>query len=131
MGPGVRRGDEALFPAHKSNFLNGFNNSAPTSKSPPKTCQASLVHNILIFRNDKSVYIHSVPSHSEGRLAIVTDAGRDAVAAAARETGVLKRTAKSCGSDASGLAFKFLGSKLLRGDGDKKDRIAGESAYKP
>ena len=28
-------------------------------------------------------YTHAVPSHSEGRLAIVTDAGRDAVDAGA------------------------------------------------
>jgi hypothetical protein len=35
--------------------------------------------NILIFRNRKSVYIHSHPASQEGRLAIVTDAGRDAV----------------------------------------------------
>src|SRR5258708_33052137 len=41
---------------------------------------------------------------TEGRLAIVTDAGRDAVDAAARLTSVLQRTAKSCGSDAPMLA---------------------------
>ena len=35
--------------------------------------------NILIFRNRKSVYIHGHPASPEGRLAIVTDAGRDAV----------------------------------------------------
>jgi hypothetical protein len=32
--------------------------------------------------------------------------GRDAMDAAARETSVLKRTAKSCGPDAPMLAFK-------------------------
>ena len=43
--------------------------------------------NILIFRRPKSVvYLAAVPFHSEGRLAIVTDAGRDAVDAAARLT---------------------------------------------
>jgi hypothetical protein len=39
--------------------------------------------NILIFRNDKSVYIHAHPVPHEGRFAIVTDAGRDAVDAEA------------------------------------------------
>ena len=46
--------------------------------------------NILIFRNRKSVYIHRIPFHSEGRFANVTDAGRGAVDAAARETGDAK-----------------------------------------
>jgi hypothetical protein len=40
--------------------------------------------NILFFRTSKSVYIDSISSHSEGRLAIVTDAGRDAVDARQR-----------------------------------------------
>jgi hypothetical protein len=35
--------------------------------------------NILIFRNGKSVYIHAHPVPLEGRIAIVTDAGWDAV----------------------------------------------------
>jgi hypothetical protein len=35
--------------------------------------------NILIFRNRKSAYTNVHPVPSEGRLAIVTDAGRDAV----------------------------------------------------
>jgi len=35
--------------------------------------------NILIFRNRKSVYIAACPVPLEGRFAIVTDAGRDAV----------------------------------------------------
>jgi hypothetical protein len=39
--------------------------------------------NILIFRRRKSVYIRFRPVPLEGRLAIVTDAGRDAVDAAA------------------------------------------------
>jgi hypothetical protein len=41
---------------------------------------------------------------SEGRLAIVTDAGRDAVDVDVLLTRALKRTAKSCGPDASTLA---------------------------
>ena len=44
---------------------------------------------------------------TEGRLAIVTNAGRDAVDAAARVTNVLTRTAKSCGPDAPMLASSW------------------------
>jgi hypothetical protein len=48
---------------------------------------------------------------TEGRLAIVTDAGRDAVdAGGASDEGAGLRTAKSCGPDASTLAFKSRGS---------------------
>ena len=44
-----------------------------------KTCPAPLCKNILIFRNPKSV-VYPLPSRpTEGRFAIVTDAGRDAV----------------------------------------------------
>jgi hypothetical protein len=47
----------------------------------------------------------------EGRIAIVTDAGRDAVdAGGASDEGVCLRTAKSCGPDASTLAFKLAES---------------------
>ena len=37
------------------------------------------VKNILFFRNCESVYIHGHPVPLEGRIAIVTDAGWDAV----------------------------------------------------
>jgi hypothetical protein len=48
------------------------------------------------------IHISAIPSHTEGRLAIVTNAGRDAVdALAATDERKLKRTAKSCGPDAS------------------------------
>jgi hypothetical protein len=47
----------------------------------------------------------AVPSHSEGRFAIVTNAGRDAVDANhATDESVCLRTAKSCGPDAPTLA---------------------------
>jgi hypothetical protein len=39
--------------------------------------------NILLFRNRKSVYIHRRLVPQQGRFAIVTNAGRDAVDAAA------------------------------------------------
>ena len=54
----------------------------PTGKSiraSAKSKSSPSVKNILIFRNCKSVYIHGHPVPHEGRLAIVTDAGRDAV----------------------------------------------------
>ena len=54
--------------------------------------------NILIFNIPNQVYIIAVPP-TEGRIAIVTDAGRDAVDAEARLTNVPTRTAKSCGPD--------------------------------
>jgi hypothetical protein len=50
--------------------------------------------------------VHPVPH--EGRIAIVTDAGWDAVdASGASDEGADLRTAKSCGSDASTLASSF------------------------
>src|SRR6266446_2353685 len=61
----------------------------------------------------------------EGRLAIVTNAGRDAVDAAARETNaVCLRTAKSCGSDAPIVGVKS--AIRSAGDGVKKRGHRGE-----
>jgi hypothetical protein len=54
-------------PTGKSVRLSTFFLSSPFCK------------NILIFRRRKSVYIRGHPVPLEGRLAIVTDAGRDAV----------------------------------------------------
>jgi hypothetical protein len=44
-------------------------------------CPVPFEKNILIFRNGKSVYTRRRPPHLKGRIAIVTDAGLDAVAA--------------------------------------------------
>ena len=52
-------------------------------------------------------------------------------AGGASDEGACLRTVKSCGSDASTLAFKFLRSKLLRDDGDKKARSPGRARRKP
>jgi len=41
------------------------------------------------------------------------------------------RAAKPCGPDAPMLAFKSLGSTLLRGDGGKKARTPRSARYKP
>jgi hypothetical protein len=57
----------------------------PTGKSVTRSVRCAVRlsspfrKNILIFRNSKSVYILSRPAPIEGRFAIVTDAGRDAV----------------------------------------------------
>src|ERR1700674_4257823 len=64
--------------------------------------------NISVLRWSKSLlYPHRlVPL--EGRIAIVTDAGRDAVdAGGASDEGARLRTAKSCGPDAPTLASNW------------------------
>ena len=55
-------------------FLSRFNKSTRRANHP-KVCKAPCRKNILIFRNRKSVYIHRIPFHSEGRFANVTDVG--------------------------------------------------------
>jgi hypothetical protein len=61
--------------------------------------------NIVVFTRPKSTLELPPSRPPEGRLAIVTDAGRDAVdAGGASDEGADLRTAKSCGPDASTLA---------------------------
>jgi hypothetical protein len=79
----------------------------PPGKSLNKvTCLSSpFCKNILIFRRRKSVLYPRCPVPLEGRIAIVTDAGRDAVDAdGAADESIAPRTAKSCGPDAPTLA---------------------------
>ena len=92
----------------------------------PKACQAPADHNILIFRNGKSVYILRIPFHSEGRFANVTNVGmgcggrggaRDGRGQGGRRSRVVLT--------ASGLASS---RRATAGDGDKQILIAGESA---
>ncbi|MDP3074478.1 hypothetical protein [Bradyrhizobium sp.] len=52
-----------------------------------KTCQAPRAKIFLFYRIENQAISLRIPSHQEGRFANVTDAGRDAVDAAARETG--------------------------------------------
>jgi hypothetical protein len=63
----------------------------------------ALFAKIFWFSEDPNhFYIRCRPVPQEGRLAIVTDAGRDAVDARRRaDEALLERTAKSCGPDAS------------------------------
>jgi hypothetical protein len=87
---------------------------------PAQIVSSPFCKNILLFRRRKSPHNHRRPVPHEGRFAIVTNAGRDAVDAAAsgvplgsqggllsvsetrhaRRT-TLTRTAKACGPDAS------------------------------
>jgi hypothetical protein len=64
-----------------------------------------LCENIPLRRTPKSLLYPPPSRPTEGRLAIVTDAGRDAVdAGCASDEGADLRTAKSCGPDAPTLA---------------------------
>jgi hypothetical protein len=72
----------------------------PVQPSPQKHFHFSLDPNQFITR--------AVSSHQEGRLAIATNAGRDAVDAdALLDEQRVKRTAKSYGPDASTLASSW------------------------
>ncbi len=75
------------------------------------------------------IRLYDLPSRptEEGRLAIVTDAGRDAVdAGGAKDESADLRTAKSCGPDAPTLASSSR-EAFSAGDGGKKARLTGES----
>jgi hypothetical protein len=66
-------------------------------------------------------------SFQRGRLAIVTDAERDAVdAASAQDDGAFLRTAKSCGPDT--LTPVSSWRRQTADDGGKRARLTGESA---
>jgi hypothetical protein len=71
------------------------------------SCQSVAIGVIDLDPKSKAKSAHPVPH--EGRIAIVTDAGWDAVdAGGASDEGAGLRTAKSCGPDASTLAFKLV-----------------------
>src|ERR1700731_3857934 len=99
-----------------------------------------LCKNISLHPSGKSsLQIRAIPPHREGRIAIVTDAGWDAVDAAAfcargdRRAGsfvpvsdhqasgreMLQRTAKSCGPDAPTLASSFAEGVSAQPGADK------------
>jgi len=66
---------------------------------------------------------------TEGRIAIVTDAGRDAMdAGGAFDEWCWTRTAKSCGLDASTLASSFA---MKQSDGDNQARSPERARRKP
>jgi len=83
----------------KAKLSNGFNESTRRANHLNRPSSPSR-ENILIFRNRKSVYIHHILSHSEGRCATSPTRGGHAVDAdGAPDEGRWKRTAKSCGPD--------------------------------
>jgi hypothetical protein len=61
-------------PARNGKLSNGFNKSTRRANHP-RSLSIPLNKNILIFRSRKSVYIHSILFHSEGRFANVTNVG--------------------------------------------------------
>ena len=87
--------------------------------------------NISVFPKCKSGVYLALSRLTEGRLAIVTDARRDAVDAdGADDERRKRRTAKSCGPDAPTLASS-LREATFAGDGGKKARSPGRARYKP
>src|SRR5207244_6637455 len=90
-----------------------------------KWCQGPFAKIFLFSSDPNQVSDSPVSFRQEGRIAIVTNAGRDAVDAAARETNaVCLRTAKSCGSDAPIVGVKS--AIRSAGDGVKKRGHRGE-----
>jgi hypothetical protein len=62
----------------KADFVEPIQQIHPTGKSP-KSLSSPFRKNILVFRNSKSVYMHLIPSHPEGRCATSSARGGDAV----------------------------------------------------
>jgi hypothetical protein len=106
---------EARLPVGQINSSSNYFLSSATSK------------NISLRRYPKSLLKFPPSRPTEGRLAIVTDAGRDAVDAggAADESAGL-RTAKSCGPDAPTLASSWR--KQFRWRQWQESPVTGESA---
>ena len=106
----------------------------PTGKSmrPAMVHLSSPIRKNIPFRASPKSVAYPVPSRlSEGRFAIVTDVRREAMdAGGASDEGACLRTAKSCGPDASTLAFKSRGSHSAD-DGDKRARSPGRARRKP
>jgi hypothetical protein len=83
--------------------------------------------NISVFPKCKSGVCLACPVPLEGRLAIVTNAGRDAVdAGSASDEGVILRTAKSCGPDAPTLASSFARGNFREATVARKPGHRGE-----
>src|SRR6202011_1534261 len=81
----------------------------------------------LLTAGANQQYSNPVPPPFEGRFAIVTDAGRDAVdAGGAKDEGAVLRTAKSCGPDTPTLVSSRW--KQFRRRRWQKSPVAGESA---
>jgi hypothetical protein len=93
------------------------------------SCQSAAI--VAVDLTPKSKLNLRYPARHEGRFAIVTNVGRDAVDAdGADDERRMRRTAKSCGPDAPTLASS-LRKATFTGDGGKKARSPGRARYKP
>jgi len=106
----------------------------PTGKSPGQFT-APRVQPLLQKYSDfpkTQIGLYPLPSRpTEGRFAIVTDAGRDAVdARSARDESAFLRTEKSCGPDTPTLVSSSR-KATFAGDGGKKARSPGRARRKP
>ena len=91
---------------------------------------ASEIRKLCLRPDPNQLYLFSRPVPLEGRFAIVTSAGRDAVDARnASDEGISLRTAKSCGPDASAVGVKSAEATSPMTVSNKPDHR--ESAYKP
>jgi hypothetical protein len=116
-------GSSTVLPDGQIKRASGKSVSSPASKNIPLL---PLLKSVLKIRR-------LVPP--EGRLAIVTDAERDAMDARQRSANILRgravltRTVKSCGPDAPTLASSLR--IQFAGDGDKQARSPGRARRKP
>src|SRR5450631_1639439 len=93
--------------------------------------RVEMSHPVGIDLTPKSAAHLAHPVPHRGALANVTNAGRDAVDAAARaRRAALTRTAKSCGPDTPTLVSSSCGA-IREGDGRKKARSPGRARSKP
>src|ERR1700730_7086243 len=96
-----------------------------------KNLSSPVCKNISVFPKCKSGYMICRPVPLEGRFAIVTDAGRDAVDADAPITNGAEADGGGVWSGRPDAGVKFSRSKLLGGDGGKKARSPGRARRKP
>jgi hypothetical protein len=96
------------------------------SRDVDSSCPASLSKIFSFSPDPNHPHIRSRPVPLEGRLAIVTDAGRDAVDVDGALTRALDlRTAKTCGPDASTLA-PSLADNFRKATEARKPDLRGE-----
>jgi hypothetical protein len=82
--------------------------------------------NFFLTPHPNHFHIHSRPPHLKGRIAIVTDAGLDAMdVGGASDEGARSRMAKACGPDTSVLVSSSR-EVIPAGDGGKEADHRGE-----
>jgi hypothetical protein len=113
------------FPAKKSSVA--ASGDLPDRLTPRYRVQP-LLKKYSDFPNTQISLYLSPSRPTEGRFAVVTNAGRDAVDAdSACDEGVCRRTAKSCGPDASTPASSWRINP--RNDGGKKADHRGATVF--